>query len=244
MHWHTPAENTIDGVNADMEAHYVHQLEGDVTPLSNLVVLAVHYRLQDSCNQELETFWAHLPPTDGAALGPAVTAPLQSMLAPLESGGVFHWSGSLTTPPCAENVDWYLFKRALPVCSQQLERLKASLAAAQAGVEINNRATQPLFLRQVTQTPPVSTEAPEMLVPARSGGVEQPPSRRPEAQSVASQVGDSVWLFAAAGCFIALVVALVACRRSQRPRGGFRQLCPARPRTRDQASSTTDYVSL
>ena len=78
---------------------------------------------------------------------------LDAMMRPLLSSGYWHWTGSLTTPPCTEGVDWNLMKGRLPVCQRQVDQLKSALANTQEGVDINNRATQPLHHRVVTEVP-------------------------------------------------------------------------------------------
>jgi len=64
--------------------------------------------------------------------------------------GYYHWYGSLTTPPCTEGVSWNLLKKTEKVCQQQVDRLKAALAATQDGIGFNNRVTMPVHHRIVT----------------------------------------------------------------------------------------------
>ena len=75
------------------------------------------------------------------------------LLTPALADGYFHYTGSLTTPPCTEGVDWNLAKGVLSVCQAQLDRLAEGLKSVQDGVHINNRATQPVYQRDVTTTP-------------------------------------------------------------------------------------------
>jgi len=150
-HWHTPSENTIDGVHSILEGHFVHKLEGGTA----LAVLAVLFELTDECDNDLAQFWDAFPLELGTA-APLKTVTAASLstafIKPLLKTGYYHWSGSLTTPPCSEAVDWALFKGRLPVCQAQVDRLKTALAHTQAGVDINNRVTQPLHQRVITQT--------------------------------------------------------------------------------------------
>merc|ERR1711915_1174493 len=66
--------------------------------------------------------------------------------------GYYHWYGSLTTPPCTEGVSWNLLKVRERVCQRQLDKLKEALGKTQANIEFNNRVTQPLNHRIVTET--------------------------------------------------------------------------------------------
>ena len=84
------------------------------------------------------------------------------LLTPALATGYYHYTGSLTTPPCTEGVDWNLAKGALGVCQAQVDRLKAGIASVQEGVDINNRAVQELHQRDVTMTPPQAM--PNLLV--------------------------------------------------------------------------------
>lgn len=150
VHWHTPSENTIDGEHAVMEGHFVHQRpSGGATYLA---VVAVLYDLSTQCNTDLDTFWSAFPMDTGPAKQP-VNVSLGGMVVPLLTSGYYQWTGSLTTPPCTEGVQWYLIKQRQDVCQRQIDRLKLGLKQAQGGVDINNRVTQPLNNRVVAETP-------------------------------------------------------------------------------------------
>eukprot|EP00966_Prymnesium_polylepis_P131964 3051713-Prymnesium_polylepis.1 len=153
VHWHVPSENRIDGKQFAMEAHFVHQLDDARLVGSNerLAVIAVMYELSDVCNEELEQFWSSLPMVPGDAPFDR-SVDIGAWLEPLLPGGYFSWAGSLTTPPCSEGVSWNLLKRASHACAAQIDRLKASLAKMQQGVDVNNRVVQPLHGRVVRES--------------------------------------------------------------------------------------------
>jgi len=157
VHWHTPSENTIDGAHFPLEAHFVHQLNGS-TGYTNLAVIAVLYELQEDCSDFLGDFWGYFPlaeeDNDNLASIPDRVVDLQGMLETAVPGGYYHWSGSLTTPPCTEGVTWVLLKTRLGVCQRQVDKLASALSTTQHGVRVNNRMTQPLNQRVVTQTAP------------------------------------------------------------------------------------------
>lgn len=163
VHWHAPSENRIDGREYALEAHYVHQLDIPSLVGSNerLGVIAVLYELSQQCNPQLDQFWDRVPMRPGDAPFDE-TVDMSSWLEPLLPGGYYSWSGSLTTPPCTEGVSWNLLRQRSFVCDRQLERLKASLAGMQEGVDVNNRVIQPLHGRSVrvstsaTATPPAT----------------------------------------------------------------------------------------
>jgi len=124
-----------------------------VGTLQHLAVISVMYELGE-CNAQLDAFWDLFPPDGNKAeyAEKEVEVDLAEIIKPLMWGGYYHWAGSLTTPPCSENVDWNLFKTSVPVCERQVETLKAALGRTQDGITINNRVVQPLNDRVVTQT--------------------------------------------------------------------------------------------
>lgn len=160
VHWHTPSENTIDGKSFAMEGHYVHQLESEFADeragTDHLAVLGVMYELGE-CNPLLDVFWARFPPEKGEAAAPrgeskTSEVDLLAEVQPLLAGGFYHWTGSLTTPPCSEGVAWYVLKQYTTVCQRQVDRLKTALGKTQNGVDVNNRAVQPVHQRIITQS--------------------------------------------------------------------------------------------
>ena len=112
VHWHAPAENTVDGSYAAMEAHFVHQ-----GPSDELAVVALRYRITEQCNPHLARFWDSFPIVEGTAESDVPLVPLGMLLSPkLLAGGYYRWDGSLTTPPCTEGVRWFLLKQEATVC--------------------------------------------------------------------------------------------------------------------------------
>ena len=53
---------------------------------------------------------------------------------------VFHYSGSLTTPPCSENVNWYVMKTPVDVSDAQVNQFKSIIGE-------NARPLQPMYWR-------------------------------------------------------------------------------------------------
>jgi carbonic anhydrase len=68
------------------------------------------------------------------------------------TGSYFRYTGSLTVPPCTENVVWSVLGKVRQISKEQLELLKAPLPGS------DNRPTQPLNGRKVQfYSPPNST---------------------------------------------------------------------------------------
>jgi carbonic anhydrase len=155
VHWHTPSENTIDGISFALEAHFVHQLD-DVALVGGyhrLAVIGLMYKMgsMNDCNTFLDYFWSKFPDNKGAAAYSGDNPNFNEKLSLELALGYYHWMGSLTTPPCTEGVSWNLLKSAEKTCQTQVERLKGALASTQYGIAFNNRVTQPLNHRVVTE---------------------------------------------------------------------------------------------
>lgn len=62
-------------------------------------------------------------------------------------GSLAHYAcdGSLTTPPCSEGVRWLLLQAPIELSARQIEDLRSVHSG-------NNRPTQPLNNRKISQT--------------------------------------------------------------------------------------------
>ena len=54
----------------------------------------------------------------------------------------FSYSGSLTTPPCSEKVNWMVMAQPIEVSKEQIERFRTRYSG-------NNRPVQPLHDRRI-----------------------------------------------------------------------------------------------
>eukprot|EP00243_Klebsormidium_subtile_P009247 TRINITY_DN4584_c0_g1_i2.p1 TRINITY_DN4584_c0_g1~~TRINITY_DN4584_c0_g1_i2.p1 ORF type:complete len:312 (+),score=41.68 TRINITY_DN4584_c0_g1_i2:216-1151(+) len=146
FHFHTPSEHTLDGEYFPAEVHFVHK-----DPVSGqLAVIGVFFALSadDSDNTELGTFFPSITEDAGTHSEPIHQYLDLNKLLPVERS-YYHLSGSLTTPPCSENVLWFVMKNALDISSSQLLKLQLALAHGE-GSRVNNRPVQPLNGRIVT----------------------------------------------------------------------------------------------
>jgi carbonic anhydrase len=103
FHFHHPSENKIHGKLFNMEAHFVHA-DAD----GNLAVVAVMLK-PGTANALLATLWAHVPREAGPEQKFDNVTINAADLLPAEHA---YWTfpGSLTTPPCSENVTWMVLK--------------------------------------------------------------------------------------------------------------------------------------
>lgn len=131
MHYHDPSEHTVDGEAAPVEFHFVHQ--DDDGHLLVIGVLATE-------GAENAAYDAFVEGTDASA-DVAGTADLPAMLP--ETLDHFAYSGSLTTPPCTEGVQWIVLQTPVELSSSQIAQL-------QEAYPHNSRPVQPLGDREVT----------------------------------------------------------------------------------------------
>jgi carbonic anhydrase len=138
FHFHKPSEEKIDGKAHAMVAHLVHKnAEG------KLAVVAV---LLDGggSNATIDAIFKHLPAEKEKAVEvPGVSIDASTLLP--KDRGYYTFEGSLTTPPCSEDVRWLVLKSPL--------RIENSEIAAFAKVyPMNARPTQPTNGRPIEQT--------------------------------------------------------------------------------------------
>jgi len=113
FHFHSPSENTVDGKPADMVAHMVHKAED-----GTLGVIGVLFK-EGNENDFLKPIWSNLPlEKDGKTA--ANTEIFASNMLP-ENKAYYHFTGSLTTPPCTEGVNWNVMATTVEASQSQIE---------------------------------------------------------------------------------------------------------------------------
>jgi len=136
FHFHSPSEHTLDGKHAPLELHLVHK-----DAAGKLAVIGVLIQLGPA-QPELAVLWQHLPTKPGRkeeVEGVQVNA---SRLLPASLAS-YRYSGSLTTPPCSEDVAWFVLQQPITASAGQI-------AAFRKVITKNNRPTQPLHDRTIT----------------------------------------------------------------------------------------------
>jgi carbonic anhydrase len=139
FHFHHPSEEKVNGKRADMVAHLVHK-DAD----GNLAVVAVLLH-HGAANALIDTLWKHLPTRKEQEVdAPGVDINAADLL-PANHDAYYAYTGSLTTPPCSENVAWFVMKAPTTVSSEEVARF-AKL------YPMNARPTQPLNGREILST--------------------------------------------------------------------------------------------
>jgi carbonic anhydrase len=135
FHFHTPSEHEIDGKYFPMEMHFVHQSDS-----GQLAVVGILLE-EGKENDNLAKIVAHLPGAKGEMNHHSdVHLALQFHLPKINEG--YHYTGSLTTPPCSEPVEWLVFRNPVSAGKEQI-------AAIASRIGPNNRPIQALNDRTI-----------------------------------------------------------------------------------------------
>jgi len=133
FHYHSPSEHTIDNEKFPLEIHFVHKYSD-----SDFVVLGIIF-IEGKENIFFNKYLSDFPITNGEyKLKNRIN--LQKLIP--ENKSYYHYTGSLTTPPCSEIVSWYLLKEPMEASKKQLNKISKILNK-------NNRPIQALNNRRV-----------------------------------------------------------------------------------------------
>ncbi len=126
FHFHGKSEHTVNGKRYDMVAHFVHQNP----KTKQLAVIAVFFK-EGKNNPVLDNVLS--------GLGKDIRIDPADLL-PKDTAHYFHYVGSLTTPPCSENVQWYLLKEPDEASKEQIEAFRKYYVDNERPVqELNDR---------------------------------------------------------------------------------------------------------
>jgi carbonic anhydrase len=138
FHFHRPSEEMIKGRKYAMTLHLVHAAEDGST-----AVVAVLLQ-QGGDNPLIDELWEDVPKEkEKEALLDSVQINATRLL-PADRG-YYTFTGSLTTPPCTENVTWYVLKHPITVSPEEIREF-SKLYRHDA------RPTQPVYDRVVRES--------------------------------------------------------------------------------------------
>ena len=137
FHFHRKSEHTKHGKHYPMEAHFVHR-----SASGDLLVIGVLLKRSLRANPLLGEILSMAPMQSGESVegGPQIAA---SEFLP-ERPYVYHYDGSLTTPPGTEGVKWFVFMEPSDISSGQVSKFSKLYPN-------NFRPVQPLNDRVITQ---------------------------------------------------------------------------------------------
>ena len=126
LHFHTPSEHQIDGVTYPMSMHIVNRLAGEPPDgKPRYLAIAILFRMGEP-NEFISRFLDAIPskPGTGAALEPGIVY-LEELFPGRKMPHYFHYTGSLTTPPHTETVEWLVLKHVQDASPEQIMRINA-----------------------------------------------------------------------------------------------------------------------
>ncbi|KAL7247786.1 hypothetical protein ACSBR2_002656 [Camellia fascicularis] len=139
MHWHTRSEHTIDNASFAAELHLVHNAsDGSISVISILYELGKPDPIISKMQSQLAKLASNETEID---IGTFDTSQLWK-----KTNKYYRYVGSLTTPPCTENVIWHVLGERRSISQAQIDALKAPLLPANKN---NYRPVQPLNGRKV-----------------------------------------------------------------------------------------------
>lgn len=112
-HFHNPSEHTVAGNPFPMEMHMVHRTaDGRLAVVGVLIVEGAH-------NAAFDPVWANLPTVKGMKTHmPSVNVDVDALLPTVRTS--WRYDGSLTTPPCSEDVKWIVMTTPIALSTEQI----------------------------------------------------------------------------------------------------------------------------
>ena len=113
FHFHHPSEEMLAGKPADMVLHLMYR--GQNGKVAGVAVLI----RRGKPNPAVAALWSHMPQmANGYHLIAGVSFDPASLMP--EDKGYYTYEGSVTAPPCTENVTWYVLKMPVDVSEEQI----------------------------------------------------------------------------------------------------------------------------
>jgi carbonic anhydrase len=127
FHFHKPSEEAINGERTDMVVHLVHQhYDGSLAVVGILMSTKMAPARKSWFGSEslkenslISTLWNNIPLVKERVDSPGVMIDVNQFL-PADKA-YFTYMGSLTTPPCSENVLWFVMKNPIYVSEAQVK---------------------------------------------------------------------------------------------------------------------------
>jgi len=113
FHFHHPSEEHIRGKISELEVHLVHS-----DSQGNKVVVAVLINLRQN-NDFLQSIFSHVPHQKDTEESMDVIVDATKLLP--DGHSYYTFPGSLTTPPCTENVTWFVLKNPVEASASQIK---------------------------------------------------------------------------------------------------------------------------
>lgn len=168
LHWgsggpsHGGSEHTIDGLSSEAELHIVHynaelfpNISAAMRQKNGLAVLGILIEAGDETNPAFNNIISYLSRIRYAEQKTLIPGFDISSLLPKDLARYYRYNGSLTTPPCYQEVIWTVFYEKVKISKTQLLKLETILYSSKSEemdrmlLQDNYRATQPLNNRVI-----------------------------------------------------------------------------------------------
>ncbi|KAJ0065991.1 hypothetical protein NL108_001214 [Boleophthalmus pectinirostris] len=168
LHWgsggpsHGGSEHTIDGLSSEAELHIVHynselfpNISAAMKQKNGLAVLGILIEAGDETNPGFNNIIRYLSRIRHAEQEVLIPGFDVSSLLPKDLSRYYRYNGSLTTPPCYQEVTWTVFYEKVKISKTQLFKLETILYSSKYEemdrmlLQDNYRSTQPLNHRVI-----------------------------------------------------------------------------------------------
>ncbi|XP_010636305.1 carbonic anhydrase 6 [Fukomys damarensis] len=212
MHYHwggesfevSGSEHTIDGMRRAMEIHVVHynakyeSYEVAKDAPGGLAVLAAFVEAENAENTYYSSFISNLASIKHAGQSTVLHGLSVLNMLPQDLFHYYSYEGSLTTPPCTQNVRWFVLADSVKISNVQVWKMENTLLTHQNRTLQNGyRSTQPLHSRVVEANFRYFPSSGECRLPARPGPLgwgRGDSLGDSEGTTVSSPAGLRVWL--------------------------------------------------
>lgn len=123
VHFHSPSEHEVDGKLADAEFHIVHQAADDSLAVVG-ILLNGGASTENAGYASLITQFSETKGHEYSEVNLTSAIDFNDLLPAANSRATYRYTGSLTTPPCSENVKWHVMTTPVDVTDAQITALK------------------------------------------------------------------------------------------------------------------------
>lgn len=138
FHFHSMSEHTINGEHSPMEMHLVHAADDGALLVVGLMIK------EGTANNMIQLVWNSIPLTENKEEQRLATINVKDVLPAIQ--GYYNYIGSLTTPPCAMGLNWFVMKEPLYLSAAQISAFRNMY-------DHNYRPVQPLNNRTIHEKP-------------------------------------------------------------------------------------------
>jgi carbonic anhydrase len=132
FHFHHKGEHAINGVKGEMEMHLVH-----ADSAGNLLVVAMIIK-EGAANPTIGKVLQHIPEEKEKETESNTSINLSDVL-PADKK-YYTYTGSLTTPPCTDGIEWIILKQPITMSAEQIASFTKRYANdARPLQKLNNR---------------------------------------------------------------------------------------------------------